>query len=273
MAVQIKQVVNDVILKAGAPDSGRLSRWVILRLLHLKMDHYRARLQITDENRFLERWPLTVTPGNDEFAVDAAQAGKWLLCHTVDDSDPNHVRREVELVKIQNMDLFYLGPPSGGGSVGSPHVARSFTFFTEQGQTKVKVTPKHDQSAQYLFWYQPDRPLPPKLQDNYPLLENFVNVVACDTAVAALAYMKAKIVQELRALSLEANAETAQIQLAALSNELKSYDSVMNDLRLEMLPYLEVLKVYETQSMDEQSGPRIGWGGANYYNPGWGDVW
>lgn len=272
MPVQIRQIVNGVILKAGSPDTGRLPRWVILWFLQRKIDYYRTRLQITDENRFVERWPLTVTPGSDEFNVDAAQ-GRWLLCHTADDNDPNHVRREVELVNLQNLDLHYLGPPSAGQRISTPHVAVAFTFFTEQGQQKVKVTPRHDQVAQYLFWYEPDRPLPPQLDSNYPLLENFINLTECDTAIACLAYIKAKIVQDMRARETSSDAEMAQVQLSAMRAELTSYDSVMNDLRVEMAPYLQVLASYETQAMQEQSGPRIGWGGANFYGSGRGGVW
>ena len=268
--IKIKQIVNDVFLKAGHPTQDRLPRWVVLRLLYHKIDHYRNRLHLTDENRFLERWKLTVYPGVDEFQVNATFPGKWVVCHTMNDSDSNHIRREVALATMQNIDLYYLGPPSLGSASTAPHVAQTFTFFNESGQQKVKVTPKHDQNADYLFWYQPDRPLPPRLEQNYPLLENFVNAIACDTAIAGLAYMKARVNQDIQAFSVVAavSPETLNAQVAALTAQIKSFDLIMNDLRMEMVPYLQVLEEYESQAMDEQTGPRIGWGGANLYGPG-----
>lgn len=189
----VKEVVGSIRTLLGRPGYGPVPTHLVLEHLYNEMDHQRNQMNLPNQGWFLSRQNLDVTPDTDEFPISALVGMARfipLLITTKDDSDPYHVRREIPIVTAQNMDIYYLGPKTSIGTPLFPHVASSFTFFTDQntGQFKAKVTPQHSQTASYDIWYQPDRPLPPGFTAGYPLLEAFTNLIKVATAVDLLPY-------------------------------------------------------------------------------------
>src|SRR5262245_25227376 len=75
---------------------------------------------VTDANQTREPWflmsfTLNVEVGKDEYAIDAKAPGLGKLRYvwTVDDTDPTHRRRPVDIVPFESLtDYFYAGQPS-----------------------------------------------------------------------------------------------------------------------------------------------------------------
>lgn len=234
MSVTLKQIIEGVRSYLGYPPYGRLPNHLILSRLADKTAYYLTALNMTNEGWFLIRHPLTITPNKSDFQFDVD--GRPVLAVTVDDTDPMHVEREVEIVTVQDRDLYYVGPKQGMSSGAFPHVASSFTVFfdEDQGQRTIRVTPQHTQTAKYLIWLQPDTFAPPRLADNFPLMECFANLVKVDTALSLLP----------QAFTGE-NGDSIVLYERRLTADFGRYDAQF--------------QAYKQISVNEQTGPRRGW--------------
>jgi hypothetical protein len=244
MTDSIKNIIAGVRDYVGNPDYGRLSNPSVLNRLNDKFDLYRAQLNLSKTN-------LTFGSGSDETVVNAPAWGRPVLVATKDDSDPNHQSIEIPIVTVQDRDLYYQGSKTGVSGSVSPHVATSIAFFKSNGQVRAKCTPQHSQSATYELWYQPDRPTPPRLADNYPLLEAFQNLIKVDTALSCLPKL----------MILKDGVATNAAELAFYERRLQS----------DKADYLHTFNQYKNQSHMEQAGMRGagGWGDDEIMG-GWG---
>src|SRR5262245_9138534 len=120
---------------------------------------------------------LDVNDGDDIYLLGAANFGKDILVHTIDETDPNHVERPVRRMSLQSSLLGGNEPYlTGWGDfsqpiVGSKHTAQTFVFYREDGAVKIKVMPEPQTAAQYRIWYETSEP-------NTTALENFFTVPA-----------------------------------------------------------------------------------------------
>ena len=189
--IVIKQVVQGIRNYLGYPDYLMLPNHTILLRLYDEMDHQRNQMNLPNQGWFLTHQQIDVTPGSDEIPVAAIVGGSRfvpILVTTRDDSDPTHIRREVPIVTVQDMDLYYIGPQVSNDPSAFPNEASSMAFYTNEnsGQFVAKVTPQANQTASYDVWYQPDRPNPPGFLGNYTLLESFVNLMKVSVAIICL---------------------------------------------------------------------------------------
>lgn len=234
----IKNVVQGIRSNLLYPDYKKVPNHLILDRLQDRFAYYLTALNIVNENWFLTRYPLTVTPNTDEFPIDIPIGSKPVLCVTVDNADPFHVEREVEILTVQNRDLYYIGPKQGLSSATFPHVATSIAFFYDQdnGQRIAKVTPQHTMVATYMIWLQPDVFAPPRLADNFPLLENFLNLTKTDVALS------------LTPALLEEDGSNA-IKVGKIESRLQA----------DFNRFDSQFTVYKQMAFNEQAGTRRGW--------------
>ncbi len=189
MGIPIKSILAGVRSYLGFPDYANLPNHMIMERLYDRLDYLRTLLNLTNQNFFLSRTRIDVDSSTDEYLLNFnVGPGRPVLCHTIDDSNPQHVTREVQIVNVQDNDLYYIGPKQGAGMTYAPHVAQTMNIFydLDAGFWKVKVVPQHLSSASYQLWIQPDRPTPPTLTANFPLMENFIGLVKVSTALSCL---------------------------------------------------------------------------------------
>jgi len=119
---------------------------------------------------------LDVDENNDIYLLNAANFGKDVLVHTIDEIDPNHVERPIRRMSLQSSLLgggepYAIGEDWSATMLGNKHSANTFVFYREAGAVKIKVLPKPHASAKYRIWYETSEP-------NTDALDNFFTVPA-----------------------------------------------------------------------------------------------
>lgn len=240
MSVSIREIASGVRDYLMWPDHRRVPQFTVLLRIQDKSDAQRQALNITNRNWFLSRFTLDVDSSTDEYPITATAFGRPVQCLTIDESDPNHVERDVEIVTVQNRDLFYSGTKQSLGSYTSPHVASCISIFREDNQWKAKVTPQHTLPASYVLWFQPDRPTPAGLNDNFPLLDSFINLLKVDVALSLLPNI---------------------MQMDDKGNVLNGAQVTMAERRLmsDKMEYGKLFDTYKQIAVNQQTGGRRGW--------------
>lgn len=184
----VNNIIGGVRLYLRMPPEDKLSNGMIAEYLLDKITYYLNELNLTDQNWLLEKWMLTVTALKDTYLVlpSSAPWGRPILCETVDQSDPFHIRREIPIIDLQDRLLRYTGYQTSLSAAVPPYTAASMSFFSEGGQKKVKLDPAPQAAAQYRFWFEPSRLLPQAFADDTRVLENFSNLLKVDVALIAL---------------------------------------------------------------------------------------
>lgn len=239
MPVSIREIASGVRDYLMWPDHRRVPQFTVLLRLQDKSDHYRNAFNIVNRGWFLSRTQLDFDSSTDEVPITATAFGRAVQCLTIDESDPNHVERDVEIVAVQNRDLFYSGTKQSIGSYTTPHVASCISIFKEASQWKVKVTPQHTLPASYVLWFQPDR-MPKGLNDNFDLLDSFINLLKVDTALSLLA----------RILIMDDKGNVLNGDQVAL---------VERRLLDDRAQYLAQFNLTKQLAVNEQTGSRRGW--------------
>jgi hypothetical protein len=245
----VKQMVQQVRSYLGYPDYTTLPNHVVLLRLWDEIDAQTAQMNLPNQGWFLTHQDLQVAPGTSDYAVAATVGGSRfipILVTTKDDSDPTHIRREIPIVPIQDVDIYYIGPSNGFTPVRDD--AATITFYTDQttGQFTARLTPQPNQSNVYDIWYQPDRPTPPNWNDNYPLLESFSNLMKVCTALTCLPEL---LKQD------GSNAAQLQMRAAGLRDQRDRYDSVF--------------QIQKQMSSNSQFGGRQGFATDDDLSSGW----
>lgn len=198
--VTISDMVGHIRDWIGQPHHDDISNESVLMRLQRKLDHYRNNLDVTDQNWLLSSWDLNVDTHSEQRIVNAVAFGRPVECYTIDNSDPNHIRRYPRIVSIQDFELYYQGSVKNTGDTGvtSPHVAACFAFYKEFTtlQTMVRWLPIHSIACTYRFWYTPSRLIPVSLTDTLGFVEQFANLMEVDTALDCLIEMKTMPTEE-----------------------------------------------------------------------------
>lgn len=185
--ISIKQFLAQVRDALGYPPVSRLNDATILMRTYEKQEHYRNELKLSQENWIVDYWDMHVDANRDDMAVAATNSefGEPYLIETIDTGDVNHVRREIPIVKMQDIDQKYEGPNTAQGSLGYPHVAACFAFYNRDGEWRVRWKPMHNQAATYRNWYKPGLSAFPLLNDNVMAqLSSQTNVVRADVSLS-----------------------------------------------------------------------------------------
>lgn len=242
MPVYIKDIVFGIRDLLGMPDYRQLPNYRVLLRTHDKIDYYQSQIQVATPSRYLNSSILHVDPLVDEVAITAANFGRPVLAHTYSESDPDHQRREVELLSsLQSMDLYYLGSPRVISTTTEPHVASSIAIYYDQTRAGwfARITPQHSNAADYLIWHQSESANVLGLNDVYRLPESFTNLLKTDTALSLW-----------------------PVILTAENGTIAS--AVREQLQRDFELYNETWQVYKQQSVVQQLGKRRGFFGGRY---------
>ncbi len=186
------EILASVRATLDYPDPDKLKQQLLVLKLREKVDHYFNRMALTDRNWFLDSVVVNTSSNQDTYTISAQNWGRPILCETQDLTDPQHVRRSIEIIDLQDRELRYEGPKqsSVGAGFGTKHTATSMAFYRSPSgqQPTLLITPQPSQNADYIFWFEPNRPLPVGLTGNVTFLDNFQNLLVADLSLSCLPY-------------------------------------------------------------------------------------
>lgn len=154
--MEISTMISEVRRALGRPHEAVLGDEDILMEIWQAVSYYRALLKLTNEAWIINRVNLNVPASTaTEMNLVADGFGQAFLIHTIDPSNPYHIRRTVDIIKLEQMSMYWSGPDhlQIGGSWWTPHVAMAFAPFNENGIWKIAWAPAHMQSATYKMYY------------------------------------------------------------------------------------------------------------------------
>lgn len=234
MADTINSIIGGVRSYLRFPPESLISDGVIVERIFDKLAYYINQLNLTAENWHLEQWLMDVDPSEEVYSVNQVDWGVPMLIETIDESDPQHQRREIEICRMQDLDRFYDGPSTVLNSpVGYPWSAQAMAFYRESGQDKVRVVPTPSVSASYRVWYEPAGISVSALTDVVPFLSNFSNLLKVDTAIVCLP-----------------DTEMDDVK----------YKRVQSVLTLDLERFTQQFEMFKQNLFQEQTGKRRGWG-------------
>ena len=198
-----------------------LESWQVISL-------YRARLRLTNEAWSIKRFDLDVPAADKEMNLNADSFGQAFLIHSIDPSNPYHIRRTVDIVKIEQLSMYWGGPDNLqiGGSWWSPHVAMAFAPFNEDGQWKIMWLPAHLQACSYRMYYTVGAAVVPPIFDDvtaFPLEEQNFYLIS-DVAMNLLPMV---------ADSVKGFDERQKLQVEVLKKKLQQWEPVFESERWE----------------------------------------
>lgn len=99
-------------------------------------------------------YDLSVQPGQSFYPLPIDQAfSKPVRVHTIDQSDPYHVTRKIDMCDRQNVDEFYYGIRQAQVVGSYPHSAQVLVFYWDLQEPQVEVIPEPAVAARYRIWY------------------------------------------------------------------------------------------------------------------------
>lgn len=237
-ALKAKEVMAMVRAKLDYPSPETLKDPTLLLSVQEKSEHYFNRINLTQRDWFIGTWDLTAINNVDEYLVSAPDWGRAISCETFDSSDPyNHFRREIQIGDFHDRDLFYQGSTKAGNNLSSAdqHSAEFVAFYRKSADNLLylQLTPMPGQSAEYRFWYEPNRPTPARLTSNLLFLEAFRGLLVTDVALSCLPYCR------------------YEPAFAA---------PLMNNLMRELQEYSQTFEEYVRNNNVQQAGPKQQWG-------------
>lgn len=165
----IRTMMSEVRRLLGYPQEAELPEDRVLMEIWQTTNYYRTLLRLTNEAWNIGRWDLIVPAGQTEALITPGDVGQIFLIQTVDPSNTLHIPRTVDIVKLEQMSMYWGGPDNLpiGGSWTYPHVAMAFAPFNEQGTWKISWLPEHQQSCTYRVCYTSGPSIvPPIVDDN-----------------------------------------------------------------------------------------------------------
>lgn len=125
------------------------------------IDEKLTEINQTREAWFTERATITVSPGRDEYLLDARapNLGKARFVWTQDRSDPNFFRRPVDIVPFEQLTTYYQGgdptvTQSSANNVKHSAIACAVMYEVGFGN-KIIFAPIPNQTADYVLIYEP----------------------------------------------------------------------------------------------------------------------
>lgn len=188
----ISTAITQIRRALGRPLEAVLGDEDILLEIWENVSMRRAQLKLTNEGWQISRWNINVPAGTTtETSINRGDFGQVFLIHTISPGNPYHIRRTVDIVKLEQLSMYWSGPDALqiGGSP-TPHVAQAFAPFNENGQWKIAWAPAHAQACTYQGYYTPGAAVVPPVFDdsmNFPIEEqNFFIIADCALNLFAL---------------------------------------------------------------------------------------
>jgi len=183
---------GDVRWRLGYPNETKLSDGVIDAAVVDVVDETVTEFNQTNEDWFLQPVPFSTVINQDTYNIDniAPGFGKAHFVYTADSSDPNHNRRAIPIVGLNDLTVNFGGGDPGesfqGGGVGVgvwKHSARGFAFYYDQmaGVQKMVIGPRPQNVAQYVLIVEPAIVRPQAVQEQalrFSQFDGYVNDAA-----------------------------------------------------------------------------------------------
>lgn len=124
------------------------------------LEHYKTEAQLllnqaqnSSVSWSVRSFELTAQPDKEKYAITAQDFGKDVLVHTIDESNPWHVERQIPRTTLQSRETAYFGPKKVVGAANC-HTAAVFVLYWENGAPFFQIRPVPDGSVKYKVWYE-----------------------------------------------------------------------------------------------------------------------
>jgi|SRR5579871_5444575 len=152
--MQISTFIMLCRTKLGLPSEAVLGDEIILLSAWENISMLGGALNVTNNEWQLASADLTIPVGpTEQMLINRPDFGYAVFIHTIDPSNPYHVRRTVDIDRVSEMSKWWSGPDIQIGAGWIPHVAAVFAIWYDQGNWNIGWRPRHAQSCQYRMWY------------------------------------------------------------------------------------------------------------------------
>lgn len=179
----------------GRPSTDTLSNGDLFDLVRSEAIFYAVELGLTNVNWLWSDCYLSVDTNNNEYVISAADFGRPIKVEYFDPTNPARNGPEIQIIDIQDSDLyggrntsfsFQSGTSDVSGSDGSI-IAHAIAFWGLPPNRKCRIVPRPLEACQYRIMYEPlVSQTPQKLTDTPFLLTQFEGLIATSAALAAV---------------------------------------------------------------------------------------
>lgn len=190
MPSSISEIISGIMVLLKKPKSTDLPIGDVYQLLCDRLEYYLNTLNMSDSNWILDTISVALNAGESSTPITNTNFGRPVLVLTDGDSSEVYLRREVDIVNFQDLNIKNIEP---GLMFSSPapfykHNASRCAFFTDisTGQQLIYFNPPASTTCSYRIYYEPLNLNKPQLTDNPVFLGNFLALIKTDTALQAL---------------------------------------------------------------------------------------
>lgn len=190
MASSISEIISGIMVLLKKPKSTDLPLGDVYQLLCDRLEYYLNTLNMSDSNWILDSTTVSLSPGDTDAPIMVSNFGRPVLVLTDGTSSEVFLRREVDIVSFQDLNINNIEPVLQFSSPAPfyKHNAAKCAFYTDtsQGQQIIRFNPPATTSCTYRIYYEPLSLNRPQLSENPMFLGNFMALLKTDTALQAL---------------------------------------------------------------------------------------
>mgnify|MGYP000885041467 FL=1 len=190
MPNDVSEIIAGTMVLLKKPKPTDLPIGDIYQLLCDRLEYYLNSLNMSDSNWILASVPISVTAGASFAVIPEGNFGRPVLVVTDGSNGEVFLRREVDIVNFQDLNIKHVEPilQFTSPSPFYKHNATKCAFFTnaDLGQKEIHFNPPATSNCSYRIYYEPLNTNRPNLSDNTAFLGNFITLLKTDTALQAL---------------------------------------------------------------------------------------
>lgn len=183
----VEGLLSSVYDYCGNPPEDKLSPSQVLTALFDRIQHYRNELNLTDEGWSIERTIINAQSDKEEYLIEAPDFGRPFFVETFESGKPQFRRREVEMARPQDRNLF--SGISNESNYSNKHSARVFIFFNiGQPNPTAEIIPVPRQSCQYRVWHESIFTGDPSMAEVPMFMRHFFNLLRVSACMDVLGF-------------------------------------------------------------------------------------
>lgn len=190
----IHQTLEAVRAYIGRPPTDKINKDDLFMMLLGRLNYYRQKLGLTDQNWLIAESFLNVDENNNEYVLNVADFSRPIKVEFYDPLVPYRNGPEIEIINLQNSDRYNIGSGDSfsynsideHGSDTS-YVANAIAFYgLPPLSMKVRIIPRPRQAVQYRIYYEPITSQSASFAEEPGLMTQFHDMLAVATALLAL---------------------------------------------------------------------------------------
>ncbi len=190
----IHQTLEAVRAYIGRPPTDRINKDDLFMMLLGRLNYYRQKLGLTDQNWLIAEAFLNVDENNNEYVINIADFSRPIKVEFYDPIVPYRNGPEIEIINLQNSDRYNVSPMNSfhytgideHGNDGS-YVANAIAFYgMPPNSIKARIIPRPSQAVEYKIYYEPISAQSPSFAEEPGLMTQFHDMLAVATALIAL---------------------------------------------------------------------------------------